>query len=99
MTSPEGFIEAFIAERLSAGLTFQQAASALHHALVAFSKVRGLSEPSWPLSSMYPLLPLEQCAALMEGTRVSGEGASSGASLQPLPDGNHGENVLQGASL
>lgn len=42
---------------------------------------------------------LGQCAALMEGPRSSGEGASSGASLQPLPDGNHGENVLQGASL
>lgn len=44
-------------------------------------------------------LSLGQCAALMEGPRVSGDGASSGASSQPLPDGNHGENVLQGASL
>lgn len=39
-----------------------------------------------------------KCAALMEGTRASGDGASSGASSQPLPDGNHGENVLQGAT-
>lgn len=43
-------------------------------------------------------LSLGQCAALMEGPRASGDGASSGASLQPLPDGNHGENVLQGAT-
>ena len=49
MTSPCVFIEAFIDERLSAGLTLLP----------------------------FPLLSLEQCA---------------------LPDGNHGESVLQGAS-
>lgn len=34
-----------------------------------------------------------------KGARASGNGFAEGASLQPLPDGNHGENVLQGASL
>jgi len=37
-------------------------------------------------------------ALQVEGTRASGEVSTSGASLQPLPDGNHGENVLQGAN-
>lgn len=32
-----------------------------------------------------------------EGARASGEVSASGASLQPLPDGNHGENVSTGS--
>lgn len=39
------------------------------------------------------------CALAAKGTRVSGDGFAACASSQPLPDGNHGENVLQGASL
>ena len=70
MTSPCVFIEAFIDERLSAGLTLLP----------------------------FPLLSLEQCAGAGKGPRVSGNGFAACASSQPLPDGNHGESVLQGAS-
>lgn len=36
-------------------------------------------------------------ALRLEGARASGEVSSSCASLQPLPDGNHGENVSTGS--
>lgn len=99
MTSPCVFIEAFIDERLSAGLTLQEAASSLHHALVAASQRHGLQEPSWSSVMPFPLLSLEQCALAAKGARASGNGFAACASSQPLPGGNHGENVLQGASL
>ncbi len=99
MNAVRGFIEAFIDGQLSEGMTLQQAASSLHHALVAASQRHGLDEPAWPSAIPFSLLSPEQCALLVGGTRVSGEVSASGASLQPLPDGNHGENVLQGASL
>ena len=38
-------------------------------------------------------------ALRLEGTRFSGEVSSSCASSQPLPDGNHGENVSTGSGL
>lgn len=38
-------------------------------------------------------------ALQVEGTRASGEVSASGASSQPLPDGNHGENVSTGSGL
>lgn len=40
----------------------------------------------------------EQCALAAKGARVSGNGFAACASSQLLPDGNHGENVLQGAT-
>ncbi len=36
-------------------------------------------------------------ALRVEGTRASGEVSASCASSQPLPDGNHGENVSTGS--
>ena len=36
-------------------------------------------------------------ALRVEGTRASGEVSTSGASSQPLPDGNQGETFLPGA--
>lgn len=36
-------------------------------------------------------------ALRLEGARASGEVSSSCASSQPLPDGNHGENVSTGS--
>lgn len=36
-------------------------------------------------------------ALQVEGARASGEVSASGASSQPLPDGNHGENVSTGS--
>lgn len=40
-----------------------------------------------------------ELAPKAEGTRASGEVSANGASSQPLPDGNHGENVSTGSGL
>lgn len=46
------------------------------------------------------VLAMHRVQALQaEGTRASGEVSASCASSQPLPDGNHGENVSTGSGL
>lgn len=40
---------------------------------------------------------VEGNAPAAKGARVSGNGFAAGASSQPLPDGNHGENVSTGS--
>lgn len=39
----------------------------------------------------------QEIALRLEGARASGEVSGSCASSQPLPDGNHGENVSTGS--
>lgn len=82
-------LDKVFSELLVSGLSFQQACTSIHSAMVELSQQRGFTPPAWP----------HKFQPDFSGLRAAAEGAplgklSAAASGLPLalPDGNHGDN-------